>query len=298
MSTGIGNWLNENTPGFDDKPKPKNNPLIAEHTDYREEYFQEDVFFLSSVGLAKNPETGVPGVVEGTLVGDIWEVYSNLQKGDTFKAITGGIALGATVSDAPGDPFGFVGDQIAGWMLTHVEHYRKTLDGLAGNGQMVKGYSDTWMRISKALTDMSSTWKTGLEKDIATWTGSAGDSYRNRAAELTDKISAAGGVAACLGATMKTASEIVAVFHKLVQDILTSLAGALIGYTLELAVTALAATPHVISAVLARIARDGVRISTLLADMIAAFKDVHTISQAVAAVIYALLGHEEQQQPA
>ncbi|MEU4345171.1 hypothetical protein AB0H00_28605 [Nocardia sp. NPDC023852] len=295
MSTGIGNWLNENTPGFDDRPKPKNNPLIAEHTDYREEYFQEDVFFLSNVGLAKDNETGVPGVVKGTIAGDAWETYSNLRKGDTLNAITGGIALGVTLKDVPGDPFGFVGDQIAGWMLTHAEYYRKILDGLAGNGEMVKGYSDTWMNISKALTDMSGTWKTGLERDIATWTGSAGDSYRNRAAELTDKVLAAGGVAASLGATMKTASEIVAVYRKLVQDILTSLAGALIGYTFELTVTALAATPHVIYSVLARFARDGLKISMLLRDMADAFTDLNTLTGAVTAVISALLGPEEQQ---
>ena len=174
---------------------------------------------MSDVGLAEDDETGVPGVAKGTIVGDAWEAYSNLQKQDTFAAITGGIALGVTAVDLT-DPFGFVGDQIAGWMLTHAEPYRKVLDALAGNGEMVKGYSDTWMEISKELTGMSSTWKTGLDKEIATWTGKAGDAYRNTAGELTDKILAAGGVAAGLGATMKTASEIVAAYRKLVQDIL------------------------------------------------------------------------------
>ncbi|MEV6323827.1 hypothetical protein AB0M45_21925 [Nocardia sp. NPDC051787] len=293
MSTDIGNWLNEHTPGFDDPKKPEGNPLLKEAaTDYREEYFQEDVFFLSKVGLASD-DSGVPGIVQGTIVGDAWEVYANLQNGDTFEALTGGVGVSAAVAGF--DPFGFVGDQIAGWMLTHVEPYRRTLDGLAGNNEMVEGYSKAWMKISTELTGMSGTWKKGLAEDIATWTGKAGDSYRSTATDLTDKILAAAGVAATLGATMKTVSEIVAAYRKLVQDILTSLAGALIGYTIELAVTALAATPHVITAALVRIARDGLRISMLLADMLKALKDVHAFSQAAAAVIHALLGPDEEQ---
>ncbi|TQM25881.1 hypothetical protein [Nocardia bhagyanarayanae] len=298
MSTTIGDWLNEHTAGFDDQPKP-DNPLIAEGTDYREEYFQEDVFWLSNVGLEKDEETGVPGVLDGTIAGDAWEAYSNLRNGDTFSAITGGISAGVTVADAFYDPFGFVGDQIAGWMLTHCEPYRKILDALAGNDEMVGAYAETWSNIAQELTTMSQDWKKGVEKDIATWTGSAGDAYRNRATALIDQILGAGGVAASLGETMKTASEIVKAFRKMIQDICTSLAGALIGYTIELALTLGAGSFHVISAVMARFARDSIKISTLLADMAKAFYDLNTLSQAVTGVINALLGQENQpQQPA
>ncbi|MEU2176638.1 YbaB/EbfC family nucleoid-associated protein [Nocardia sp. NPDC019219] len=124
--------------------------------------------------------------------------------------------------------------------------------------------------------------------------GSAGDAYRNRATDLIDQIAGAGGVAATLGEIMDTASKIVKAFRKMVQDILTSLAGAMIGYTLELAASLGAAGPHVAAAVIARIGRDGLKISTLLLDMAKAFKDVQTLTQAVAAVIYALLGKENQ----
>jgi hypothetical protein len=294
VSTTIGDWINENTPGFDDRKKPENNPLIAEGTDYREEYFQETVFWMHDIGLKQDQETRLPGVLSGTIAGDAWEAYANFRNAKTFEAITGGIAVGATVADAGFDPFGFVGDQIAGWMLTHVEPYRKVLDGLAGNDKMVGAYSESWNRIAKELTDMSTTWQSGLEADIATWTGSAGDAYRTRATDLIDQIAGAGGVAATLGEIMDTVSKIVKAFRKMVQDILTSLAGALIGYTVELAASLGAAGPHVAAAVVARIGRDGLKISKLLLDMASAFKDVQTLTQAVAAVIYALLGKENQ----
>ncbi|BDT95224.1 hypothetical protein IFM12275_52000 [Nocardia sputorum] len=294
MSTRVGDWLNEHTPGFDDRKKPENNPLIADGTDYREEYFQETVFWMHDIGLKQDEETKLPGVLSGTIAGDAWEAYANFKNGKTFESITGGISAGASIADAVVDPFGFVGDQIAGWMLTHVEPYRKVLDGLAGNDKMVAAYSASWHRIAKELTGMSDSWQKGLESDIATWTGNAGDAYRNRATDLIDQIAGAGGVAATLGEIMDTASKIVKAFRKMVQDILTSLAGALIGYTLELAASLGAAGPHVAAAVIARIGRDGLKISTLLLDMAKAFKDVQTLTQAVAAVIYALLGKENQ----
>ena len=67
---------------------------------------------------------------------------------------------------------------------------------------------------------------------------------------------------------------------------------------MELAVTALAAAPHVVYAALKRFARDGLKISMLLKDMVDAFKDVHTLAQAVTAVIHALLAPDEEPQPA
>lgn len=130
VSTTIGDWLNENTPGFDDRKKAENTPLIAERTDYREEYFQETVFWMHDIGLKQDQETRLPGILSGTIAGDAWEAYANFRNAKTFEAVTRGIAVGATVADAGLDPFGFVGDQIAGWMLTHVEPCRKVLDAL------------------------------------------------------------------------------------------------------------------------------------------------------------------------
>ncbi|MEU7632437.1 hypothetical protein AB0C34_20990 [Nocardia sp. NPDC049220] len=298
MSTGIGNWINENTPGFNDRKKPEGNPLIEDGTDYRDEYFQETVFWLHDIGLKQDEKTGVPGFLSGTIAGDAWEAYANLKNAKTFEAILGGIEVGVTGYDACYDPFGFAGDLIAGWMLTHAEPYRKVLDAFAGNDNMVQAYSVTWSKIAKELTDMSVTWKSGVEADIATWTGQAGDAYRSRAGDLIDQIAGAGGIAASLGETMDIVSKIVKAFRKLVQDILTSLVGALIGYTIELALTACTAAPHVVSAVLLRFGRDSMKISALLTEMAGAFKDVHTLAQAVTAVIYAVLGKQNQPEQA
>ncbi|MFC9895444.1 hypothetical protein ACFVMC_17320 [Nocardia sp. NPDC127579] len=302
--TAIGNWLNENSPGFNDVEKPENNRLLegAKNTDYREEYFQETLFGYSNIGLNKDEETGVPGVLDGTIAGDAWEVFGNLSSASILTSATGTISVVVTAVDAFYDPFGFVGDQIAGWMLSHFEPFRKTLDAMAGNGDMVDGYATIWSNIGEELTKMAESWKTGLTNDISTWTGKAGDAYKATATELIDKIAAAGGVSASLGKAMTLCGELVTAFREAVETIVGSLLGALIGYTIELAVTLGAATPHVVSAVLARLARDAVKISMLLTKMAQAFTDTQMLTAALDAIIAAITnyvsGEEEQAQPA
>ncbi|MBF6213059.1 hypothetical protein IU433_27090 [Nocardia puris] len=199
-----------------------------------------------------------------------------------------------TVWEAFSDPFGFAGGQVAGWMLTHVEPLRKTLDALAGNDEMIAAYSETWGNIAEELTEMARNWDTGLKADISTWTGDAGDAYRYRAGDLVDQIGGASGAAASMGEAMELIANVVKAFRKLVQDILSSLLGALIGYTIELAVTFGAAAMHVAAAAQMRIARDGVRVSMIVADMGKALLDIKPLTEAVGAVLNAILGKENQ----
>ncbi|WP_328410646.1 hypothetical protein [Nocardia sp. NBC_00403] len=296
--TGIGNWLNENTPGFDDQAAPENNKLIEAGTDYREEYFNETLFPFSKIGLKKD-DKGVLEVLGGTVAGDAWTAYSDLRSAKIADAVFGAIGVGLDIEEAVTDPFGFVGSQIAGWMLEHLDVYRKTLDALAGSPGMVEAYSKTWNNIAGKLVEVSGDWKTGLEKDIATWTGASGDAYRAKATELIDHISAAGGVAASMGETMNQTAAIVKAVRTLVGDIVASLVGALIAYTIELACTLGGATPAVIAQVMGRFARDGFKIATLLTKMGEAFTDLSGFAKVIGdAIVKLLTPSENQQQPA
>lgn len=295
MSTQIGKYINENMlgVGLDDNAKPENNDLIADGTDFREEYFQETLFPYHNVGLSKD-DSGVPEILKGTTAGDAWQAYADLQGANTLDGLLGAGGVGLDVWEMITDPFGYVGSQIAGWMLEHVEPYRKVLDGLAGNSDMVKAYADSWANISKALTGVSTDWQTAVQTDTTKWTGSAADAYRNRATELTDHINAAGGVAASMSELIAKAKEIVGAIRGLVGDILASLAGALIAYTLELALSLGAAGPIVAAQVLQRIGRDGLKISQLLVKLRGALADLMPYVQQIGGVILKLLAPKEE----
>ncbi|MFI7000908.1 hypothetical protein [Nocardia sp. NPDC050175] len=295
MSTQIGKYINENMlgVGLDDDAKPENNDLIADGTDFREEYFQETLFPFHHVGLSTD-ENGVPEILKGTTAGDAWQTYVDLQGANLLDGLLGGGGVGLDVEEMFTDPFGYVGSQIAGWMLEHVEPYRKVVDGLAGNADMVKAYADSWANISKALTGVSTDWQTAVQTDTAKWTGAAADAYRNRATEMTDHINAAGGVAASMSEVIAKTKEIVGAIRGLVGDILASLAGALIAYTLELALTLGAAGPLVAAEVLQRIGRDGLKITKLLAELRGALTDLMPYVQQIGGVILKLLAPKEE----
>ncbi|NEW42589.1 hypothetical protein GV794_24780 [Nocardia cyriacigeorgica] len=290
MSTPYGTWINEHTPGFDDAAAPKN-PLIADGTDYRDEYFAETNFMFSNVGF--EGKDGPWGVLEGTVAADAWKIVSNIRKGEITDAVFSGISTGITAAGAVGDPFGFVGGQIAGWMLEHVEPLRKCLDGLWGNPDMIEAYSETWKNISTELTEIAAAWRTAVDTEVAEWNGLTAQAYRARVATLTDNVGGAAGVAAALATTVEQTAKIIDAIRTLVSEILTALAGALIGYTIELAISLGTAAPLVAAQAMFRIGAETAKVSTLMAKLANALLDFKPFEVALGKIVTELLGTEE-----
>lgn len=296
MANQVGDWLNENLPGFGDEAAPEGNPLIAEGTNFREQYFQETLFTFSNVGL--HGEDGPWGVLEGTLAFDTWKMVSDFRKEDYLGSAFGLADVGLTAWGACTDPFGFVGSQIAGWMLEHVEYLRRCFDALAGNPEMVEAYADTWTEIAKELTAIGAAWKTAVDQEITSSSGETATAYRNYAATAIDRIEAAGAAAACLATMTEKAQKIVDAVRTMVQDILVALAGALIGWTIELGLSLGTAAPVVAFAAANRITVESVRVSVLLTKLGMALKDMTPVRHALAAILDEITGSEEAPAPA
>ncbi|MFD4405736.1 hypothetical protein ACFWPH_23560 [Nocardia sp. NPDC058499] len=248
---------------FDDAAPPENT-LINQNSHYSNTYFQEDVSWLSNVGLEGDQKTGGLGVLKGTFAGDAWDIYGNLRAGDNVEAIFGAVGLSVSVADAIKDPFAFAGTQVAKWMLEHIEPLKQAYEELSGNPTIVEGYSKSWQSISDELSTVKNTWLSTIEKDIGTWSGSAGDAYRKHAEDILTAIDTAAAAAASLGKLMELVGKCIAIVRDLVRDIIASLLGAAIGYTIELAVTAGAAAGHVIAAFLAKFAKSSLDTMTYL----------------------------------
>ncbi|MEU1524593.1 hypothetical protein ABZ413_20540 [Nocardia rhamnosiphila] len=248
---------------FDDAAPPDND-LIDDESHYSNAYFQEDVSWLSNVGLEGDEETGGLGVLKGTAAGDAWDIYGNLRNDNTGEAVFGAAGVVATAVEAVKDPFGFTGTQIAKWMLEHIEPLRQAYEELTGNPAIVAAYSASWHAISTELSTTKAQWQRTIETDINTWSGSSGDAYRKHAGEVLTAIDTAAAAAAALGELMDKASKVIAIVRDLVRDIIAALLGAAIGYTIELAVTAGAAAGHVIASFLAKLAKSSLDTMTYL----------------------------------
>ncbi|WP_328391835.1 WXG100 family type VII secretion target [Nocardia sp. NBC_00416] len=296
MANQVGDWLNESLPGFGDEAAPAGNPLIAEGTNFREQYFQETLFTFSNIGL--DGEEGPWGALEGTVAFDAWKMVSDFRKEDYVSSAFGLVDVGLTAWGAWTDPFGFAGGQIAGWMLEHVEYLRRSFDALAGNPDMVEAYAQTWTKIAGELTAIGAEWKKAVDQDIASWSGETATAYRNYAATAIDRIEAAGAAAAGLATMTEKAQKIVDAVRTMVQDILVALAGALIGWTIELGLSLGTAAPVVAFAAANRITVESVRVSVLLTKLGQALMDMTPVRHALAAVLDEITGSEEAPAPA
>lgn len=298
MATEFGEWLNRNSPGFNDDPAPENTgDLVADGTNYRDEYFQEDAVVLSGIGLDR--EDGGPwSVLEGTLAADIWESVAKLQNGEAVDGAFGAAEVGYTVYGIPNDVFAFLGTQIVGWMLEHVEPHRRTLDALCGSHEIVEAYAQSWRNISNECLSISSDWQKAVDDELAGWGGATANAYRDHAARMVDRLSAAGGAAVALAATVQKAAKVVEAVRTLVQDIVTSLLGALIGYSVELAITRGASACSLVGRVLNRISNDARRITGLVTRLVDALKDFVPYTKAIKTVVEALTMPPEEPAPA
>src|SRR5690606_6660334 len=191
--TKPGQFLNEapiNTTNllFDDEARP-DNELIDENADYRNEYYQETNFLYSNIGkpqAADGDDPADPGILTGTLHGDVYETYQLFASGDQLAAVVKGFGVASTVTDlfeavASGnylDPFSWLGGQVMSWMLEHVEPMRKTLEAIAGSPDIVAAYSTSWENIATELDEVAAGWAQAVVTGTAEWIGETADAYR------------------------------------------------------------------------------------------------------------------------
>ncbi|MFD3594204.1 hypothetical protein ACFWU5_15870 [Nocardia sp. NPDC058640] len=308
-----GRFLNQHTilPGtvssFDDGEAPQND-LLEGGVDYRNSYYQESNFLFSNVGVPQGGDEPNAGIMKGTLHGDTWENGLGLHKAltgdgsvlDSTEAIakaasTGhdwydaasmfGKAIKGTSTLAKFDPFNFLGTQLMGWMLEHVEPMRKSLDSISGNPDMVKAYSDSWAKIAAHLQTTAQAWAGALDTGIGDWAGCAAEAYRKKATELTGRIAEKAAIADVLAKCNEGMKRVVETVRTIIVEILSSLAGMLAEATAILLVSAGTATPALIARALFEISFATAKVGTLLLELSQAMMSLKSMALNAATLI-------------
>lgn len=299
--TSVGRFLNEApiNPAnlmFDDAEAPEGNELIDAGADYRNEYYQEDLFLNSDIGTPTGPDGEEPanaGILTGTVLGDGFETYHLFKSGEQLEAIVKGISIAATAMDlgkAIGsgnylDPFGWLGGQIMSWMLEHVEPMRKTLDALAGNPDMVGAYTNSWKEIATRLTEVAAGWAQSVESGTKEWVGDAADAYRAKAAEQVDRIGGWSANATVLSLLNEQLGKLVDTVRGLISGILSALAEVLVEVTIILLASAGTGAVAATARAMFGISSASLKISTVLADLAKAVFDLKELGTAAAQAI-------------
>ncbi|HLS77045.1 MAG TPA: hypothetical protein VK083_09675 [Nocardia sp.] len=298
--TKPGQFLNEapiNTTNllFDDEARP-DNELIDENADYRNEYYQETNFLYSNIGkpqAADGDDPADPGILTGTLHGDVYETYQLFASGDQLAAVVKGFGVASTVTDlfeavASGnylDPFSWLGGQVMSWMLEHVEPMRKTLEAIAGSPDIVAAYSTSWENIATELDEVAAGWAQAVVTGTAEWIGETADAYRAAAAEQIDKIGGWSANASVLAQLNEQMGKLVETVRGLIAGILASLAQVLVEITVILLATvgtgAVAATARAMFSITSAT----LQVSTVLSKLAKAIFDLEALAIAAAQAI-------------
>lgn len=229
------------------------NPLVDQGSDLRNNYLQ-DLNPLENMGVP-DAESGNTGFMTGITAFEAgWTIAQGIDQNDLGLIISGVAGATLDVVSAAIDPIAYVAGQLFSWMLEHVEPARAALHALTGNPDMVRSYAATWTNIEKEMLAVGTELEQSLT-EVQGWTGAAADAYRDKIAAVAGITKgAAGGAHGIAGITLAMA-EVVGGIRVAVRDLLSTLAGALVSWAIELAASLGTAAPLVVAQATSKIAQ-------------------------------------------
>ncbi|WP_433409765.1 EspA/EspE family type VII secretion system effector [Saccharomonospora azurea] len=252
-------------------------PLVEENTDPDNFYAADRADGDPFTKMDAPSQDGGTGFMTGVTPFEAgWAIAEGIDKGDYKLAVSGLVAGGLDVASAVTDPIGFVAGQVISWMLEHIEPARKALDDLAGNPDMVKAYAQSWTNVEEELTALGDEMKTVAPAETEGWTGGAADAYRTKAENLAGVFGSAAGAAHGIAGLTMGMAEVVNGVRTAVRDLLASIAGSLVSWSIELLCTLGTAAPVVAAQATTAIARVTNMVAKLLKALGTAMTDAIT----------------------
>ena len=253
-----------------------NNPLVVDNTDpdnfYAEDRKDGDPF--TKMEIPSRDGTGFMTGITPFEAG--WAIAEGIDRGDWALSVSGLVGVGLDPAAAVTDPIGFVAGQVISWMLEHIEPAREALDKLAGNPDMVKAYAESWTNIEKEMTELAEEVKSAAPAETQNWLGGAAEAYRAKAEELSAVYNNAAGAAHGIAGLTVGMAEVVNGVRTAVRDLLASIAGSLVSWTIELLCSLGTAAPAVAAQATTAISRVVSKVGKLLTALGKAMTDAIT----------------------
>ncbi|WP_328457045.1 RHS repeat-associated core domain-containing protein [Amycolatopsis sp. NBC_00438] len=200
------------------------------------------------------------------------DLKSAIESGDWASVAMGAVGTALDALSMAMDPFGAVLAAGVGWLMEHVGPLKEALNGLTGNADEIAAQSETWKNIATELGSIGEDLTGMVKADTVSWTGPAGDSYRQRADDTVTLLNTA--QKGCEGASsgVKTAGEVVAAVRALVRDIIAELIGHLISWALQVVFTLGIGLTWVVPQVIGAVAKTASKIADLVKRLVTALK--------------------------
>ena len=200
------------------------------------------------------------------------DLKTAIQSGDWASVAMGSVGTALDALSMAMDPFGAILAAGVGWLMEHVGPLKEALNALAGNPDQIKANSETWANIAKELGSVGEDLVSMAKNDTSSWTGQAGDAYRQRASDLSALLGSAKEGSEGASSGVKTAGEVVAAVRSLVRDIIAELVGHMISWALQVVFTLGIGLAWVVPEVVAAVAKTASEIANITGKLVKALK--------------------------
>ena len=200
------------------------------------------------------------------------DLKSAIESGDWAAVALGAVGTALDALSMAMDPFGAILAAGVGWLIEHVGPLKEALNGLTGNADEIAAQSETWKNVATELGSIGQDLTGMVKTDTTSWTGTAADTYRERAQDTVILLETA--QKGCEGASsgVKTAGEVVAAVRALVRDIIAELVGHLISWALQVVFTLGIGMTWVVPQVINAVAKTASKIADLVKRLVTALK--------------------------
>jgi RHS repeat-associated protein len=221
------------------------------------------------VAETKDSTTAYSGV---SLLESAADLKSAIESGDWASVAMGAVGTALDALSMAMDPFGAILAAGVGWLIEHVGPLKEALNGLTGNADEIAAQSETWKNVATELGSIGQDLTGMVKTDVSSWTGTAGDAYRQRAQDTVVLLETA--QKGCEGASsgVKTAGEVVAAVRALVRDIIAELVGHLISWALQVIFTLGIGMTWVVPQVITAVAKTASKIADLTKRLVKALQ--------------------------
>ncbi|HEY2059087.1 MAG TPA: RHS repeat-associated core domain-containing protein [Amycolatopsis sp.] len=195
-----------------------------------------------------------------------------IKSGDWASVAMGAVGTALDALSMAMDPFGAILAAGVSWLMEHVGPLKEALNGLTGNADEIAAQSQTWANVAKELESVGQDLDAMVKADLQSWTGPAGDAYRQRTQDTVALLQSA--QKGCEGASsgVKTAGEVVGAVRTLVRDIISELVGHMISWALQVLFTLGIGMVWVVPQVVAAVAKTASSIASVTTKLVKALK--------------------------
>jgi len=241
--------LGSGTPALD-------NPLIAPRID--------STTWFSGVGIYETFDLVIESIRSGT-----WVDVMLAGVGTAVEVVAWGL-----------DPIGMAVAAGLGWVVEHVSFLSDAMDWLAGDPDQVNAHAQTWANAAVEQFVLAEEYRRSVETQLPSWSGEAAHTYRLRAAETADLLTALGKSYETMSTIITSAGTLVAIVRALVRDLIAQCIVTLTYWKSKWAAVEAAslgfATPYIAAEVSTLVARFSNQIVRLLHALISSLNRLAT----------------------